>query len=175
MSSQLGTIAQGYIFIYSVLSLTCFALIAFHWRALQIFTRGYWRFILTPTKIGIYVVGTVGLVAFAFIRPHTYWDVPIALFQPLLAFLFAPWSVAVFCKRMRGETTSFVELFVASCLMLIAASWAVELYIALRDGRYMIGWVINLVSGIAFYLVVGLLWNVDWREKQNASKFWLEN
>ena len=174
MFSQLGTTAQVYILIFSALSLACFAVIAFKWRALRIFTRGYWRFILTPTKIGIYVLGTLGLVAFAFIRPHTYWDMPICLFQPLLAFLFAPWSVAVFCKKIRGDQTSVLELFVASCLMLIAASWAVELYIALRDGQYMIGWMVNLISGIIIYLVVGLLWNVDWREKENASKFWLE-
>jgi len=174
MFSQLGPTFQVYILTYTALSLACFVVLAFKWRELQIFTRDYWRFLLTPTKIGIYVVGTLGLLAFAFIRPYTYWDVPIALFQPLLAFLFAPWSVAVFCKRMRGEKTSWLELFVATCLMLTAASWAVELYIALRDGEYMTEWLLNLGSGIVFYLVVGLLWNVDWREKQKASKFWLE-
>lgn len=165
---------KAYMLLYTGLSLICFVLIALRWRKLQIFTPGYWRFIFTLRKFGIYVVGTLVLLAVALSRPYPYWNVTICLFQPVLAYLFAPWSVAVFCKRIRGEATTFVELYIAICLMMIAAAWAVEVYVSLRDGFYMTVWFVNHVSGIVIYCVMGLLWNLNWKEKSEVSKFWLE-
>ena len=106
-------------------------------------------------------------------KSYSSWDYPISIFQPILAYLFAPWSTAVFYKQATKKATA-VELYVATCLMLFTGSWSIELYILMRDGAYMHDWIPNILIGIVCYLFVGLLWNVEWKQKQGTCKFWLE-
>ncbi|MEE8540168.1 MAG: hypothetical protein V3S66_00800, partial [Desulfobacterales bacterium] len=122
----------------------------------------------TPTKFFIYVAGSLLLIVpVPYLNFHS-WDYPIAVFQPVLSYLSAPWAVGVFYRAIK-RITRRGELYVAFCMMLFTGSWSVETYLLFRDGYYMPDWLQNIPIGICCYLFVGLLWNIEW--KNGLGKF----
>ena len=159
-----------YMLAYSLCLLTSIGLIIKNRVEYNLFTKDYWRFIFTPTKFTIYIIGTLGLIIpVPFLNYHS-WDYPIAVFQPILAYLTAPWSIGVLYRMIKG-TIKFSEIFIAYCMMLFAGSWSVELYLIFRDGYYMPDWIINIPIGICCYLLVGFLWNIDFKNGKGSFQF----
>lgn len=133
-------------------------------------TSEYWRFIFTPTRFLIYLVGSLALILpVPYINYHS-WDYPIAIFQPILSYLTAPWAIGIFYKFTKG-TFIIDEIFVAFCLMLFAGSWSVELYLIFRDGSYMPDWLINIPIGIGCYVLMGILWNIEFKNGKGSLVF----
>ena len=153
-----------YVFTYSLLVLITFILVFYKRKEFNFLTESYFKFLFTKERFLIYVLGTVSLLIPAHYLDIHSWDYSIAIFQPILAYLTAPWSVEVLCKLEKG-CGKVSESFVAFCLILFTGSWSVEMYLLFRDGYYMPDWIINIPIGIACYLIIGTLLNVDWNSK----------
>jgi len=109
----------------------------------------------------IYIIGTLVLVLPVEQLNYHSWDYPIAVFQPIICYLTAPWAVTVFVKIEKGKAT-LSEAYVSLCMMMFAGSWSVEVYLLFRDGYYMPDWLINIPIGIFCFSVIGLIWNIPW-------------
>ena len=158
-----------YMLIYSVIIIFCMILIIKNRREYNVFTKEYFRFIFTKERFIIYVLGTLALVIpVPFLKLHS-WDYTIAFFQPVLAYLTSPWAVDIFCK-IEKKTAKAGESFIAICMMLFTGSWAVEIYLLFRDGYYMPDWLINIPIGIVCYIVIGLIWLIEWNEDQEVKE-----
>jgi hypothetical protein len=160
-----------YLFSYLLLMLICIVLIIKNRRQYNFFTKEYLRFIFTLPRFIIYIAGSLVLIVpVPYLNAHS-WDYPIAVFQPVLAYLTAPWAFTVFYKMIKG-TARCGEAYVASCMMLFTGSWSVELYLLFRDGYYMPDWIINIPIGIFCYVIMGIIWNIPW--KNDPSHFALK-
>ncbi len=129
----------------------------------NIFTNSYFRFIFTKYKFILYILGSLALILPVDFLEYHSWDYPIAVFQPILTYLTAPWATRVFYNSIHLKRAGS-DLFVALCMMLFSGSWSVEIYLLIRDGYYMPDWLINIPIGIVFYIVAGLVWNTKWKE-----------
>ncbi|MCF6311844.1 MAG: hypothetical protein L3J39_05270 [Verrucomicrobiales bacterium] len=155
---------------YSLLLITAGLLILKNHRRYHLFTPDYWSFIFTPLKVAIYLAGTLALVLpVPYLKLHS-WDYPIALFQPAITYLTAPWAVAVFYRSIKRRSP-WDETFVASILCLFCGSWSVELYLLYRDGYYMPDWLFNIPVGIVCYITAGLVWNIEWNNGHRRYTF----
>ncbi len=148
-----------YLVCYSLLSLICGILIIRNRQRYNFLTRDYMQFIFTKPRIIIYIFGSLALILPVPQLNYHSWDYPIAVFQPILAYLTAPWAVTVFYKMIKG-TARFSEAYVALCMMLFTGSWSVEIYLLFRDGYYMPDWLPNIPVGIFCYVIMGIIWNI---------------
>ena len=152
-----------YLVVYSLLSLICIVLIIRNRRSYNFLTKEYMRFIFTLPRFIIYILGSLALILpVPYLNYHS-WDYPIAVFQPIFAYLTAPWAVTVFYKMVKG-TARFSEAYMALCMMLFTGSWSVEIYLLFRDGYYMPDWLSNIPVGIVCYVTMGIIWNIPWND-----------
>ena len=164
MISSLSIWMKLYILFYSLLTSISFIIIVLKRKEFGFLTGDYFKFLFTRERISIYAIGTIALIIPAHFMELHSWDYSIAVFQPILAFLSAPWAVEVFCQFEQKKAKA-IEVFTALCLMMFTGSWSVEIYLLLRDGYYMPDWLINIPIGIVCYLIMGTLWNVEWKPK----------
>ena len=155
-----------YVITYSFLIVLTLAIVLYKRREFNFLTKDYFKFLFTKERLAIYSLGTIALLIPAHFLDIHSWDYTIALFQPVLAFVFAPWSVDVLCKAEKKKA-KLSETFTAICLMLFTGSWSVELYLLLRDGYYMPDWLINIPIGIVCFFIAGSLLNAEWKGKAN--------
>lgn len=174
MDFEIPSYLKACLVIYSVLTFFSIILIIRNRVFYNLFTTEYWRFIFTPVKFAIFFAGTLALVLPVSYLGIDSWDYPIAIFQPILSYLTAPWAVAAIYRYVKGKAKPG-ELYLAVCMMLFAGSWSVEIYILLRDGVYMPEWLFNIPVGILCYSAVGLLWNVEWSDGRGSFAFMKEN
>lgn len=159
-----------YILAYSLLMLISIFLIFKNRLKYNLFTKQYWLFIFTPSRVLIYIIGSLALIIpVPLLKLHS-WDYPIAVFQPLFSYLTAPWAVGVFYRAIKGQN-KIDEIFIAICMMLFAGSWSVELYLVFRDGFYMPDWLVNIPIGIFCYILVGILWNIEYKNGKGSLFF----
>jgi hypothetical protein len=152
---------QLYIVAYLILMLFAIILITKNRKRYGFLTKEYFQFIFARPRIIIYILGTLALVLPVKSLNYHSWDYPIAIFQPITAYLTAPWAVSIFNKMATGKA-KLSEAYVALCMMLFTGSWSVEIYLLIRDGYYMPDWLINIPIGICCYAFVGILWNIPW-------------
>ena len=165
MLQEVPNALQIYLAVYSLLSLICIVMIIRNRRSHGFLTREYLRFIFTLPRFIVYIVGTLLLVLpVPYLNYHS-WDYPIAVFQPIFAYLTAPWAVAVF-YRMIKRAAGLSEVYIASCMMLFTGSWSVEIYLLFRDGYYMPDWLSNIPVGIVCYVTMGIVWNIPWNDHE---------
>lgn len=159
-----------YLATYSLMMLLSIFFIIKNRRSYNIFTKEYFQFIFATPRFIIYILGTLALVIpVKYLNLHS-WDYPIAVFQPLLSYLTAPWAVSVFAK-LKKRKARYSEAFVAFCMMLFCGSWSVEIYLLFRDGYYMPDWIVNIPIGICCYILIGNLWNFPLKnDKSNPLK-----
>ena len=136
-----------YLLVYSLLCLICIVLIVKNRQRYNFLTGEYLQFIFRLPRFIIYIVGSLALILPAPYLNYHSWDYPIAVFQPIFAYLTAPWAVTVFYKMIK-RTARFSEAYMAFCMMLFTGSWSVEIYLLLRDGYYMPDWLTNIPVGI---------------------------
>ena len=159
-----------YLSSYSLLMLICIVLIIKKRRWYNFLTKEYLRFIFTLPRFIIYVMGTLALIIpVPYLNAHS-WDYPIAVFQPICAYLTAPWAVTIFYKIIKGRAR-ISESYVASCMMLFTGSWSVEIYLLFRDGYYMPDWLVNIPVGIICYVTMGIIWNIPWKNDHSHFAF----
>lgn len=164
MITNLSMWMSIYVILYSTLMFVALVIIFWKRKDFHFLTKDYFRFLLTKERFLIYSIGTLSLLIPAhFLEIHS-WDYSIAIFQPILAYLFAPWSVEVLCKFEKSQA-SFSETYTAVCLMLFTGSWSVELYLLWRDAYYMPDWLVNIPIGITCFIIIGSLLNVEWKKK----------
>lgn len=156
-----------YLVTYSTLTLISIVLIIKNRSSYNLFTKEYFQFIFTLPRFIIYILGSLALIIpVEHLNLHS-WDYPIAVFQPILSYLTAPWAISVFAK-IKKRKAMFSEAYVALCMMFFAGSWSVELYLLCRDGYYMPDWLINIPIGISCYSIVGILWNIPWKNDKST-------
>ena len=154
-----------YIATYSVLILIAIVLVIKNRRSFNFLTKEYFQFIFTRPRFIIYVLGSLALILpVEQLKLHS-WDYPIAVFQPILTYLTAPWAISALNKIVKGKA-KISEVYVALCMMLFAGSWSVEIYLLFRDGYYMPDWLINIPIGICCYSIAGIIWNIPWETEK---------
>ncbi|MCM8532548.1 MAG: hypothetical protein NE330_15390, partial [Lentisphaeraceae bacterium] len=140
-----------YVCCYLALLFSVIVIILLKKRELNFLTKDYFKFLFTKERFCIYCLGTIALLLPAhFLEIHS-WDYTIAIFQPILAYITAPWSVEVLCKLEKSKA-KLSETFVALNMMMFTGSWSVELYLLYRDGYYMPDWLVNIPIGIVCFL-----------------------
>jgi len=164
----------AYLASWSLASLAGLALLVKKRRELELFQRRYWAMLLTPWKVAVFVVATVGMTAMAPYAGDPTWDYVDAPLMALLSVATAPWSVAILWRALRGRRDP-ARLYLAGCLWMFSASWCYDLYILLRDGEYPLTWLPNSVASSLLYLLAGLLWSLEWRAGRGATLAFLES
>jgi hypothetical protein len=128
------------------------------WRArVALFHRSYWRWLLEPWKVATFAVAALVLILAGPYTGDCDWDGPVSLLMSALTFATAPYTVGALWRRR-----SVVAVYVATCGMLLSASWSFDLYWFWRRGFYPDSWLGNLSASSALYLSAGLLWSLDW-------------
>ncbi len=150
-----------YIALWASLCAVAIVIASMNRRRLKILTRDYWRFLLLPWKLALFVVALVGIVVIAPYTGDPTWDHVDAAFMAILAFVTAPWAVGTIFRGLRGRARWY-EVFPAVACWLFSASWSYDGYLLLRDGRYPETWLWNLIASSTLYLSAGLLWNLTW-------------
>jgi len=128
-----------------------------------ILCRGYRRFLFVPWKVSTFLIAGTGMVIVAPYTGDPTWDYVDAGFMSLLTFLSAPWAVGTLYKVFAGKL-SVKHGFIAFCAWMFSASWSYDLYLLIRDGRYPITWLPNILASSVLYISAGLLWNLDWQK-----------
>jgi hypothetical protein len=126
-----------------------------------LFGRAYWQFLLQPWKVATFGVALLGITLMAPYTGDPTWDYFDAGFMAIFTFLSAPWAVGVFYKISRGALP-LKQGYIALCLLLFSASWSYDLYLLLRDGKYPVTWLANLIASTLLYASAGLFWNLAW-------------
>jgi len=121
--------------------------------------RGYWRFLLRPWRIALFLTALLGIIGLAPYSGDPTWDAYDGAFMSVLTFLTAPWVTGTIFRTRRFRFDA-KALFVALCLWMLSASWSYDLYILLRDGFYPSTWLSNLVLSSLLYFGAGLLFNL---------------
>jgi len=119
----------------------------------------YWRFLLSPWRIIVFVVALLGMVGLAPYSGDPTWDYADAAFMSILTYITAPWAIGVL-YRFRRFHRDLWSVYVALCLWLFSASWSYDLYILLRDGIYPPTWFSNLILSSILYWAAGFLWSL---------------
>ncbi len=150
-----------YCAVYSLLCLICIVLIIRNRKRYNFLTKEYMQFLFTKPRIIIYIFGSLALILPVPHLNYHSWDYPIAVFQPIFAYLTAPWAVFVFYKLTQGKA-GLSEAYMALVMMLFTGSWSVEIYLLFRDGYYMPDWLPNIPVGIFCYIIMGIIWSIPW-------------
>jgi hypothetical protein len=166
MLEKVPVALEIYLAVYSLLSLMCIVMIIRNRRSHNFLTKEYIQFIFRLPRFIIYILGSLALILpVPYLNLHS-WDYPIAVFQPIFAYLTAPWAVTVFHKMVKG-TARFSAAYAALCMMLFTGSWSVEIYLLFRDGYYMPDWLGNIPVGIVCYITMGIIWNIPWKNDKS--------
>jgi hypothetical protein len=139
----------------------------YRFKTWDITRRGYWRFLFQPWKIASFAVAASGLILIAPYTGDMTWDYVDATFMAALTFATAPWAVGVLYKTIKRQR-SFRDAYLACCAWMFSASWSYDLYLLIRDGEYPATWDVNIGASSVLYFSAGLLWNLDYREKQGV-------
>lgn len=131
--------------------------------AYPIFQADYWKFLLAPWKVAIFIIAAVGITLMAPYTDDPTWDYFDAFGMSVLTFMTAPWAIGTFYRAAR-RMAPLRDVFVPLCAMLFSASWFYDFYLLLRDGSYPDTWLPNLFASSFIYILAGLLWNLDWKE-----------
>ena len=166
-------------FLTYTLSWTFFCLIAIYFiiknrDEFEILHQNYWKHLLQPWKISIFIPAFLIMVLIA---PHTIditWDYIDASFMSILAFTTAPWSLGIIYRTIKYKE-SFKKLFVAIILWFFTVSWSYDIYIYFRDGVYPLTWLSNIPMSSLLYLLAGLLWSLEIRENRGATFSFMES
>ena len=121
-----------------------------------------------------FVIATTGLTVIAPYTGDPTWDYFDALFMSLLTYFTAPWAIGTLFKAFKRELP-FKHAFVAFCAWMFSASWSYDLYILIRDGYYPITWFSNIFASSVLYILAGLLWNLDWKQKRGIIFSFMES
>lgn len=132
-------------------------------RALGLFGRAYWSFLLVPWKLVMFAVGLVGIVAIAPWTGDPTWDAVDASVMATLTFATAPWTVGVLYRAvLRRARPGRAAVFVALVAWFFSAAWSYDGWLLLRDGVYPSTWSVNLLPSGCLYLLAGLFWSFEW-------------
>lgn len=123
----------------------------------------YWRFLLVPWKVIIFIVAAAGITLMAPYTDDPTWDYYNAFGMSVLTFTTAPWAIGALYRSIQ-RLLPLRQAFAALCMMFFSASWSYDLYLLLRNGRYPSTWLPNLFASSFVYILAGLLWSLDWRE-----------
>ena len=140
------------------------ALAVFLWKreSFALARRDYWRFLLQPWKVALFLPAAGGMMIMAPWTGDPTWDWIDAGFMSVLTFATAPWVLGVIYGALRRRA-GWEQVYVAVCLWMFSASWSYDLYILLRDGAYPLTWSANIFASSVLYISAGLLWNLDYR------------
>lgn len=149
--------AAWYVALYA--AAVCVAVIAgLRWRSrVVLFQRGYWNWLFAPWKLATFAVAALVMIVAGPYTGDCDWDGPVSIVMSVLTFATAPYAIGELWRRR-----SVVGVYVATCSLLLSASWSFDLYWFWRRGFYPDSWLGNLVASSALYLTAGLLWNLDW-------------
>jgi hypothetical protein len=153
---------------------TAALVISLHSRAAySIFQVYYWKFLLVPWKVVIFIIAAAGITLMAPYTDDPTWDYVDAFGMSVLTFTTAPWAVGTF-YRVARRMAPLRDIFVPLCAMFFSASWSYDLYLLLRDGRYPDTWLPNLFASSFIYILAGLLWNLDWKKGRGVIFAFME-
>jgi hypothetical protein len=133
----------------------------------------YWRFLLAPWKVATFAIATTGMTVVAPYSGDPTWDYTDSLFMSALTYASAPWAVGAVWLVGRRRLPR-IQAFVAMCALMFAASWSYDLYLLLRDGRYPLTWLPNIVLSSILYISAGLLWNLEWKDGRGVTFAFME-
>lgn len=133
----------------------------------EIFSREYWRFLLEPWKVATFIFATFLVTIAAPYSDDPTWDIPDSIIISITVFMFAPWSVAVVYRSIKGKQFGH-KLFAALTAFFIPC-WTYDFYILLRDQFYPPTWFDNLFLSCPIVFLAGLFWNLLWVENEGAS------
>ena len=136
----------------------------------EILHQNYWKHLLQPWKIIIFIPAFLLIVLIAPYTIDRTWDYVDASFMSILAFITAPWSVGILYKTFMGKS-SFKKAFVALILWLFTTSWSYDIYLYFRDGIYPFTWLSNIPVSSIMYLMAGLFWSLEIRENIIGATF----
>lgn len=142
-------------------------LMARHRSTLELFHPGYRRFMLQDWKVLSFLAASIALVLAGPYSNDETWDYIDAAVMCTLTFATAPWSVGTLYRALRRRTT-WVKVYIATCLWMFSASWFYDLYIVLRDGVYSPYWFSNLPLSSLVYFAAGLLWSLEWTRERGV-------
>ncbi|MBU2551844.1 MAG: hypothetical protein KKB20_25765 [Proteobacteria bacterium] len=121
--------------------------------------KAYFRFISVPWKAFTFLIAISGMILIAPYTGDPTWDYFDAAGMAFLTYVTAPWSVGTF-YRFIIKQASWIDLYIALCLMLFTSSWFYDGYILIRDGVYPVSWWSNLIISPTLYISGGLFWNL---------------
>jgi len=126
----------------------------------------YWLFLTERWKVVTFLIATAIITIAAPYSGDPTWDYADSIIISVLTYLFAPWSVAIIVRSVRGRNLG-AKLFVALCFFMVPI-WAYDLYILFRDQVYPPAWQSNIsISGV-IVVSAGLFWNLGWKEGVGA-------
>jgi hypothetical protein len=139
----------------------------------ELFHQKYWKHLLQPWKIAIFIPAFLIMVLIAPYTIDITWDYIDASFMSILAFTTAPWSLGIIYRTIKYKE-SFKKLFVALVLWFFSVSWSYDIYIYFRDGIYPLTWLSNISMSSLLYLFAGMLWSLEIRENRGATFSFME-
>ncbi len=170
----MDTFFKTYIAIWSGACLLALALYLYNPSSFLITQRRYWHFLAEPWKLATFIVSGALVTLVAPYTNDPTWDRVDGFFMSVFCFATAPWVVGVLYLRARG-LSSWVELYVATCVWLFSASWSYDIYLVWRDGEYPLTWYPNLYASSLIYLCAGLFWNLEWQAGRGVVFSFMRN
>lgn len=123
------------------------------------FSADYWRYILQPWKVVMFIVATAGITIPAPYSGDITWDYVDAIGMAVLTYTTAPWSVGII-YRWYKKKSNFTQVYVAICSAMLSASWFYDLYIYFVLGFYPPTWWSNIPLSLGMYVLAGFMWNL---------------
>lgn len=94
------------------------------------------------------------------------WDIPETIMMGLLTYYTAPYSIGILYRFAKGWNRDYRELYISIIFLFFSSAWSYDLYamVVLLGNNYPTTAFANLCISPFFYILAGMMWNLDYRE-----------
>ncbi len=136
---------------------------------MKIFGKDYARFLFKLWKILTFIISASLVISLSEYANDPTWDYYDALIMSVLTYLTAPYAIGTIFRFLFMKTGKWGELFIAFLFWIISAGLSYDLYIFFSQGFYPASWLENLIISSCLYILAGLFWNLEYREKDGVK------
>lgn len=154
-----------YLTIWIILTTAWLLLIIKKRKYIVLLQKDYIEFISKKWKFILFLIATFFLSYISTFWYDPTWDIPETIIMALLTYYTAPYSSWIIYRYIKWLNKNFYELYIAIILVFFSSAWIYDIYAMIfLIWEYPLTAFANLWLSPFFYLLAGMMWNLDYRK-----------
>lgn len=156
-----------YITSWVILTLIWIFLLIKNHKEIILFHKDYFSFLLVRWKIVTFLLATSLLSLISTFGFDPSWDIPETIIMWSLTYLTAPYVIWIIYRFFRFRNIKISELYISVIILIFTSSWFYDAYATIfLLGFYPPMFLANLWLSPFFYVLAGMLWSLDYKDKK---------